>query len=58
MSALLNLKYMSRQLFLFTTIALVCIGIANVPAHSEETTSESNRDGYPEKVVPGGTYLY
>lgn len=57
MSALLNLKYMSRQLFLFTTIALICIGVANVPAYSKET-NESSRDGYPEKVVPGGTYLY
>ncbi|AFY39767.1 hypothetical protein Lepto7376_3576 [[Leptolyngbya] sp. PCC 7376] len=59
MSSLPNLKYMPRQILLFSTIALICMGIANAPVQSEESQGNgSGRDGYPEKVVPGGTYFY
>ena len=57
MSALPHVKHMPRQLLLFTTIAFICLGITHLPAHSEEK-GDSDRDGYPEKVVPGGTFLY
>jgi hypothetical protein len=58
MAALSSLKSVSRQVLLFATIGVVCTGVAIAPAQSEEDNSQSqNRQGFPEKVVPGGTYF-
>ena len=57
MSSLPNLKYMSRQILLFSAISLICMGVANAPVQSKEDDG-STRTGYPEKVVPGGTHLF
>lgn len=56
MCALLPFKSMSRQILLFSAILLVCTGVAIAPAQSEEKDT-SDRQGIPEKVQSGGTYL-
>lgn len=56
MAALSPFKSVSRQILLFATIGLVCTGVAIAPAQSEEDDT-TDRQGIPEKVVPGGSYF-